>query len=98
MKTIKTSAVKAAIIGAASVMMPVMAFAEQTSADECASELSDTAKEIYDAVAPTIEAGDNVQKKIKAQVRPMVDAGEISKGEARSAAKEAKKCLDLIQS
>ena len=73
------------------------AFAEDVKSDACAASLSPTAKTIFDAVAPSVEADTNLKKLLKKKVRPLVMSGELKRKDAKANAPLAGECLLLLK-
>lgn len=78
------------------IVLPYVANADQAEAEACAANLSGAGKQMYDAVVPALEPGDDVAKKLKATIKPLIKSGELSRSAARENGKAVKDCLDKL--
>ncbi len=81
------------MIAVLAIIAPVAAIAGEQEAQECAAALSPEAKQIYDAVAPKVEADSDLRSLMRREVRPMVENGDLTRQQARSNAPAAGACL-----
>ncbi len=63
---------RAICVTAGVAAMSSTSIADEVNSETCAAALSPTAKTIYEAVAPSVDADTNLKKLIKKTVRPMV--------------------------
>lgn len=85
-----------AMIIAALVLVPASAFADKVAADACAAKLTAKPKLIYDASYPKIATA-AIPDVLKAETTKLVQAGQVSRAEARPAAEAAGACLKLAK-
>ena len=88
---------KRACLMALLVTSPVMALADQKTADACATKLPKEPAAIYSNTVAQIAPGVNVRDLIVSVTRGMVMAGHLSRANARPAAEAAGSCLELIR-
>lgn len=87
---------KVLLIATMFIALPCAVNADQDEANACAANLSDVGKKMFHAVAPALESGDDMGKKSKAILKPLVKSGEISKSDARANSKAVKACLEKL--
>ena len=78
--------------------VPTTALGNQVEADTCASALAGPGKAIYDAAAPRVANGDDLETALRTTAREMVAAGQLSRSEARAYAMPAAQCLSKLSS
>lgn len=85
----------ASLLVACALALPNAAHADDAAT--CAAGLSESARMIYDAVIPQLPPpeGETAEDVMRGEVRPMVRAGDLRRGDARDAAQEAGPCLRL---
>jgi len=81
----------------AGIAMSSTAFADKQNSENCAAELSQTGKAIYEAVAPFVEAETNLKELLKKKVRPLVMSGKLKRKDAKANAPLAGECLLLLK-
>jgi hypothetical protein len=74
-------------------VLPAAAQADARKAAACAGGLPPEARAIYDATAAEAAKGGDLRALLSAKVRPMVMAGQVSRGTARASAEAAGQCL-----
>jgi len=89
---------RAICVTACIAAMTSTAIADEVNSETCAAALSPTAKTIYEAVAPSVDADTNLKKLIKKTVRPMVMSGKMKRKQAKENAPLAGECLQLLKS
>jgi len=89
---------RAICVTAGVAAMSNTAIADEVNSETCAAALSPTAKTIYEAVAPSVDADTNLKKLIKKTVRPMVMSGKMKRKQAKENAPSAGECLRLLKS
>ena len=88
---------KTVFVTAVVTAMSSPAFADKQNSENCAAELSQTGKTIYEAVAPSVEAETNLKELLKKKVRPLVMSGKLKRKEAKANAPLAGECLLLLK-
>ncbi len=78
------------------VATPYKAIADQAAGDACAADLDEVGKKMYEAVANVIEPGDDVAKKMKEVIKPMVNSSDLSRSDVRANRKAVKDCVEKL--
>ncbi len=73
------------------------AWAGSAEAAACAQALPAQAQEVYQAVAPEVAQGGDMERVMRAKVVPMVMLGEMNRSSARRAAEAASVCLQRLR-
>lgn len=76
---------------------PLPVFANQKSADDCASKLPKDSAAIYSNTVAQISPGANIKDLVVEITRGLVMDGRLSRANARPAAEAAGNCLKLIR-
>jgi hypothetical protein len=77
-------------------LAPGVALADKAAADACAAKLTAKPKLIYDVSYPKIATA-TIPDVLKAETTKLVQAGQVSRAEARPAAEAAGACLKLAK-
>jgi hypothetical protein len=88
---------KLARLAALLALLPVSTFANQKTADSCASSLPKSSAAIYAASVKRISPGANIRDIVTSVTRGMVMSGDLGRGDAKPAAEAAGACLKLLR-
>lgn len=72
------------------------ALAGKAEGQACAATLTQPGKQMYEVVAPHVAPGKDIADTIRAQIRPLVMGGKLSRTDAQGNAKAVKACLEKL--